>query len=99
MSLPAQLPLWFWPALALAAALFYLYRHNHWPFDGPPPSPVTPPVTPPDPLRELHVEILRGLLSKQGLLPPLTTPTSPKMIELPRRFMIVPMDEIQPAAL
>jgi hypothetical protein len=85
MSL-STLPLWFWPALVGAAALVYLYRQR--PFNGPRPSPVTP-----DLWQQLQAEIIRGVLAKQGLLPPLTTPTSPHVFELPRRFMIVPVEE------
>jgi hypothetical protein len=86
MQLP-DLPLWLWPALALAAALFCLYRQRRWPFDGP----AKPP--PADPWRDLQMEIIRGILAKQGLLPPVDKPTAPKVIEMPRRFVIVPMDE------
>ncbi len=88
MSL-SQIPLWFWPALALGAALIYLFSQRRWPFDGPGPSPVLPP----DPWLQLQSEIIRGVLAKQGLLPPIATPTSPRIIELPRKFMIVPVEE------
>jgi hypothetical protein len=85
MTLP-PLPTWIWPALVVAAALVYLYRQR--PFNGP-----RPPVLPTDTWHQLQTEIIRGVLAKQGLLPPQTTPTSPRVIELPRRFMIVPVEE------
>lgn len=89
MSL-STLPSWIWPALVGAAALIYFSRHR--PFNGPRPSPVVPN----DVWLQLQTEIIRGVLAKQGLLPPQTTPTSPRVIELPRRFMIVPVEEGQP---
>lgn len=88
MTLSA-LPIWVWPALAAAAALFYLYRQR--PLGGPPAAPV---VTN-DTWQQVQTEIIRGVLAKQGLLPPQTTPTSPRVIELPHRFMIVPVEESQ----
>jgi len=88
MSL-STLPTWIWPALVMAAALVYLYRQRP---SGPRPAPVT--TT--DPWQLLQTEIIRGVLAKQGLLPPITTPAAPRLIELPRRFAIVPLEEGQP---
>jgi hypothetical protein len=83
----STLPTWIWPALAGLAALIYLYRQR--PFNGPRPSPVVPA----DAWQQLQTEIIRGVLAKQGLLPPVTAPTSPRVIELPGRFVIVPVEE------
>jgi hypothetical protein len=86
----AEMPLWFWPVMALGAGVVYLYRRGRWPFDGPSAAPVQPP----DPWVQLQSEIVRGVLAKQGLLPPIArTPTTARVIELPRRFVIVPMEE------
>ncbi len=84
-----QLPNWAWALLPTAALIFLLWRQRQ-----PAAAEAPQPVRRAEPLASLQEEMLRGLLRKEGLLPPeppRPPAGEPAVFVCPQRFKIVPV--------
>lgn len=85
----SQLPAWAGIAVLALAAACYFWRSRALPPRRLPPTNL-------DPHLALQHEIIRGVLRKEGLLPPAAPAKVQDVIDLPLRYRLVPVPPTDP---